>query len=77
MRVPDIMNPTVATCSAQDTLPVVMSIMTQRRTRHVLVTDGEALVGVVSIGDVVKYRLDESLRTEQVLRDYINGTAYH
>jgi CBS domain-containing protein len=54
-----------------------MAIMTQRRTRHLLVMNGNALVGVVSIGDVVKHRLDESLRTEQALRDYISGTGYH
>jgi CBS domain-containing protein len=77
MRVADIMNRSAATCSAQDRLPLVMAIMTQRRTRHLLVMNGNALVGVVSIGDVVKHRLDESLRTEQTLRDYISGTGYH
>jgi CBS domain-containing protein len=77
MRVSDIMNRSVATCSAQDRLPLVMAIMTKRRTRHVLVMDGDALVGVVSIGDVVKNQLDESLRNEQVLHDYIAGTGYH
>ena len=77
MRVADIMNRSAATCSAQDRLPLVMAIMTQRRTRHLLVMNGNALVGVVSIGDVVKHRLDESLRTEQALRDYISGTGYH
>jgi CBS domain-containing protein len=77
MRVADIMNQSAATCSAQDRLPLVMAIMTQRRTRHLLVMNGNALVGVVSIGDVVKHRLDESLRTEQALRDYISGTGYH
>ncbi|QCI67982.1 CBS domain-containing protein [Phreatobacter stygius] len=76
MRVADIMNRGVATCSTQDRLPLVMAIMTRRRTRHVLVMDGKALVGVVSIGDLVKHRLDESLRTEQLLHDYIAGTAY-
>jgi CBS domain-containing protein len=43
----------------------------------VLVVDGGAPVGVVSIGDVVKHRLDELLNTEQVLHDYIAGTGYH
>ncbi|WP_192183180.1 CBS domain-containing protein [Mesorhizobium amorphae] len=77
MRVADIMNRSVATCSAQDFLPSVMAIMTKRRTRHVLVMDGRAPVGVVSIGDVVKHRLDELLSNEQVLHDYIAGTGYH
>lgn len=77
MRVADIMNRSVVTCSTQDLLPFVMSLMTDRRTRHVLVMDGDASVGVVSIGDVVKHRLDELLRTEQALSDYIAGTPYH
>jgi CBS domain-containing protein len=75
MRVADIMNRSVATCSAKDGLPLVMAIMTKRRTRHVLVMDGDAPIGVVSIGDVVKHRLDESLRNEQALHDYIVGTG--
>jgi len=77
MEVADIMKRNVATCSTQDTLPLVMAIMTELRTRHVLVVNGDAVVGVVSIGDVVKHRLEESLHTQQVLHDYINGTAYH
>jgi CBS domain-containing protein len=77
MRVADIMNRSVATCSTDDFLPFVMAIMTERRTRHVLVMDGDIPVGVVSIGDVVKHRLDESLRNEQALHEYIAGTAHH
>jgi CBS domain-containing protein len=77
MRVADIMNRSVATCSTEDFLPFVMAIMTERRTRHVLVMDGDIPVGVVSIGDVVKHRLDESLRNEQALHEYIAGTAHH
>lgn len=77
MRVSDIMNLSVPTCSMQDLLPVAMAIMTERRTRHVLVMDGDALAGIVSIGDVVKHRLEEAMRTEQDLHDYISGTSYH
>ncbi|WP_192362931.1 CBS domain-containing protein [Mesorhizobium mediterraneum] len=76
MRVAEIMNRSLATCSAQDVLPLVMAIMTERRTRHVLVMDGNAIVGVVSIGDVVKHRLDETLRNEEALHDYIAGTGF-
>ncbi|MDR6665421.1 CBS domain-containing protein [Rhizobium sp. 1399] len=77
MPVADVMNRNVATCSTRDLLPVAMGIMTQRRTRHVLVMDGGDVVGVVSVGDVVKHRLDEAQRTEQDLQDYICGTRYH
>jgi CBS domain-containing protein len=77
MPVADIMNRVVAICSAQDVLPVVMAIMTKRRTRHVLVMDGDIPIGVVSIGDVVKYRLEESMRNEQHLHDYICGNGYY
>ncbi|ASY57285.1 MULTISPECIES: CBS domain-containing protein [Sinorhizobium] len=77
MPVADIMNRSVAICSTEDLLPFVMAIMTQRRTRHVLVMEGDDVVGVVSIGDVVKHRLDEAQRTEQDLYDYISGTHYH
>ena len=77
MRVVDIMNCSVATCSTDDLLPLVMGIMTERRTRHVLVMDGDSTVGVVSIGDVVKHRLDEALHNEQALHEYIAGTPYH
>lgn len=77
MQVTDIMNRSVATCSTQDLLPSVMAMMTERRTRHVLVMDGGTPVGVVSIGDVVKHRLDELQSNEQVLYDYIAGTGYH
>ncbi|HVK89903.1 MAG TPA: CBS domain-containing protein [Mycoplana sp.] len=77
MQVADIMTLDVATCSAHDLLPVAMTIMTERRTRHVLVMDGDALAGIVSIGDVVKHRLDEAMRTEQDLHNYISGTSYH
>lgn len=77
MRVGEIMNRTVATCSRDDLLPLVMAIMTERRTRHVVVMDGDTATGVVSIGDVVKHRLDEALRNEQALHEYIAGTGYH
>ena len=51
--------------------------MIAMKIRHVLVMDGDALAGIVSIGDVVKHRLEEAMRTEQDLHDYISGTYYH
>ena len=44
--------------------------MTQRRIRHLPVKDGDQLVGIITIGDVLKHRLDEMQLEANVLRDY-------
>jgi signal-transduction protein with cAMP-binding, CBS, and nucleotidyltransferase domain len=44
--------------------------MTQQRVRHLPVTDGDQLVGIVTIGDLLKYRLEEVQLEANVLRDY-------
>ena len=59
-----------ATCKPEDTLREVMSIMTRRRARHLPVIAGEAIVGIVSIGDVVKGQLEDLQLEVGVLRDY-------
>ncbi|WP_022673363.1 CBS domain-containing protein [Novosphingopyxis baekryungensis] len=48
-----------------------LSQMTKRRFRHLPVLDGEALVGFVSIGDLVKYRMDRIEAEADAMRDYI------
>jgi CBS domain-containing protein len=48
--------------------------MTDRRIRHMPVTQGEKLVGIISIGDVVKFRLDELRLEADELRNYIGGS---
>lgn len=70
MHVSDIMTKTVVTCSPRDTVSQMMSVMTQRRVRHLPVKDGDKLVGVISIGDVLKSRLGEMELEANVLRDY-------
>ncbi|MCG7522336.1 CBS domain-containing protein [Ruegeria sp. Ofav3-42] len=77
LPVSEIMRSDISACSKDDLLPKVSATMIQKRTRHVLVLDGDTLVGVVSIGDVVKARLDEALRTQKELHAYIAGTGYH
>ena len=59
------------TCTSEDSLPYVMSLMTSRRTRHLPVVEGGRLRGLVSIGDVVKHRLEEAEQETSVLREYI------
>ena len=74
MKVRDLMTTSVATCSPEDGVEKVMLEMTELRARHFPVVDGERLVGIVSIGDVVKNRLDEVQLEKSVLRDtYIAG----
>jgi CBS domain-containing protein len=69
MRVADVMRTAVPICSPRDSVQHVMAEMTQSRVRHVPVLDGDELCGIVSIGDVVKNRLDESELEVHYLRD--------
>lgn len=57
MKVSDIMTRVVLVCSPQDSIDEVMDLMTQRRIRHLPVKDGDELVGMISMGDVVKAHL--------------------
>ena len=66
-----VMTRAVVTCTADETIPMIMERMTRGRFRHVPVVDGDRLVGIISIGDVVKYRVEEMEREHAALRDYI------
>lgn len=68
-RVADIMTHSVRVCTADDSVRHVMDVMTRFRVRHLPVVEGGRLVGIVSIGDVVKMRLDELELETSVLRD--------
>ena len=65
----DVMATDVPTCSTDDAVGQVEQLMTDRRTRHIPVVDGDTLVGVISIGDVVKARLDDDELENRILRD--------
>ncbi len=73
MRVADLMTRNVKTCSPEDDLKHVMTEMTRSRIRHLPVTEDGRMCGIVSIGDVVKTRLDELETETSALRDYIVG----
>jgi len=67
----EVMTRKVTTCSASDTISSVMERMTAGKFRHLPVLDQGRLAGIVSIGDVVKHRLQEMEREQSALRDYI------
>ena len=69
--VSECMTSEVVTCTSTDTLEQLMAIMTERRIRHLPVVDNDRLVGVISIGDVVKRRLGEVSDEARALSDYI------
>jgi CBS domain-containing protein len=66
-----IMTRKVVTCTSSETIGVIMERMTAGKFRHVPVVEQEQVIGVVSIGDVVKYRLQEMEHESAALRDYI------
>ncbi len=70
-RVDAVMSAEVVVCSPSDTVEQLMAIMTERRFRHLPVVSDGALVGIVSIGDVVKRRLAEVSDEAQALHEYI------
>jgi len=57
--VQEVMTSPVITCRSADRIDAVLGVMTMKRIRHLPVVDDGALVGIVSIGDLVKHRLDE------------------
>jgi CBS domain-containing protein len=71
--VAQIMTVDVHTCSPEDSVESLMETMTSHRFRHVPVVTNAGLVGIVSIGDVVKRRLDDLQVERDHLTSYING----
>ena len=66
-----VMTRKVATCTQADTVGMIMEQMTSGKFRHVPVVEQDQLVGIISIGDVVKHRLWEMEQESTALRDYI------
>jgi CBS domain-containing protein len=67
----EVMTRNFINCSAADTISSIMDQMTQGRSRHLPVIEQGKLIGIVSIGDVVKSRLEAMGREQLALRDYI------
>lgn len=67
----DVMTSAVVTTGRYATIAQIMEQMTQRRIRHVPVVEGGELVGIVSIGDVVKRKIEETEQEATALKEYI------
>ena len=68
-RVLDLMTSPVKTCTLDAKIKEIMAVMTRSRIRHLPVVEDSRLVGIISIGDVVKNRLEEVELEADVLRD--------
>ncbi len=71
-RVSQVMTRDVKTCTEDDTIEGLMGRMTTGKFRHMPVVEREKLIGIVSIGDVVKNRVEEIQHEAEALRDYIH-----
>lgn len=72
VTVEQIMTSDVQVCAPDDSFGTLMTIMTEHRVRHVPVLDGEHLVGVLSIGDAVKQRMDQLEFERDQLNNYVS-----
>jgi predicted transcriptional regulator len=70
LRVENVMRP-LPECSPDDALSEVMARMTRQRLRHLVVLEQHRLVGVISVGDLVRHRMEQLEIEAGVLRDYV------
>jgi CBS domain-containing protein len=72
-KVSEVMTGSVVTCEPDDSIEQIMETMTERRFRHLPVVQQGRLCGMISIGDVVRLRLEEQRREADALREYITA----
>jgi CBS domain-containing protein len=70
-QVTHVMTRKVVTCTRAETISSIMELMTAGKFRHLPVVEGNKLIGVISIGDVVKHRVQQIEFESAALRDYI------
>ena len=72
--VSEVMTKKVIISAVDDRVDYIMGIMTQNRIRHIPVMEGEKLIGIISIGDVVKAQLSDSQYENHYLKEYLSGS---
>jgi len=71
--VSEVMTRKVVSCRQRDTVSAIMEMMTDGKFRHLPVLEGDRVVGLISIGDIVKWRVQEYENEQEALRQYINA----
>jgi CBS domain-containing protein len=72
--VDEVMSSPLITVAPEESTRTAMETMTERRCRHLVVIDGEEMVGIVSLGDLVKHMLVEKQAEVEQLSSYIAGS---
>jgi CBS domain-containing protein len=72
-RVGEVMSVLLITVGPDESTEEAMETMTECRCRHLLVTEGDEMIGIVSLGDLVKHMLQEAEKEVEQLSDYIAG----
>jgi CBS domain-containing protein len=72
LPVTKIMSKNLITCNLNTSVTELMEIITNNKIRHIPIMEEKKLLGMVSIGDVVNYIIDQYKEENQYLRDYIN-----
>jgi CBS domain-containing protein len=75
--VSSVLTGNIVTCTPETTVNDMMELMTESRTRHLLVMDGRELKGIVSIGDLIKTQIVQVQMEAEAMRDYVQGAGYH
>ena len=73
-KVADFMTTDLIVGVPEDTIGYIAGLMTQNRIRHIPILEGETLVGLLSVGDIVKTQMEDIRIENRYLKDYILGT---
>ena len=77
MRVRDVMNPEVVVCGPEDSVEEALELMTTHHLRHLPVVEGEAVLGRVTMSDLLKVRFERAEMAVEEMRRYVFGAGYN
>lgn len=72
-----VLTANIVTCDPETSVESMMETMTEKRTRHLIVMDGNELMGIISIGDLIKSQISLYRNEAENMREYVNGVGYH